>query len=144
MYPPWLDWRMVGWRIYCTIWPHVIHANSTGTVTCRESGSLTQWRPGMTGMWCWRCWWGTLYMCTISSTGFSSFGQLCQISYRLSMELLQQQQQFNLLLLQICLPMETGHLNPTEEDMEGVSQALARIQFVYRYSHFPILVHCVF
>ena len=39
--------------------------------------------------------------------------------------------------------METGHLNPTEEDMEGVSQALARIQFVYRYSHFPILVHCV-
>ena len=59
------------------------------------------------------------------------------------MELLQQQQQFNFLLLQICLPIETSHLNPTEEDMEGVSQALARIQFVYRYSHFPTLVHCV-
>ena len=39
--------------------------------------------------------------------------------------------------------METSHLKPTEEDIEGVSQALARIQFVYRYSHFPILVHCV-
>ena len=59
------------------------------------------------------------------------------------MELLQQQQQFNLLLLQICLPMETSYLNPTEEDMEGVSQALARLQFVYRDSQFPTLVHCV-
>ena len=55
------------------------------------------------------------------------------------MELLQQQQQFNLLLLQICLPMETSHLNPSEEDMEGVSQALARIQFVYRYFHFSTM-----
>ena len=39
--------------------------------------------------------------------------------------------------------METSHLNPTEEDMEGVSQALARIQFVYRYFHFSTLEHYV-